>query len=139
VFFQEAVLLGGKFRDDLKAYPNNLKMVLATAQDPRAIGFAGLSFAMPDVRAVPLAFDSRSPFVAINSTAADAGRYPLVRPLQLVVNHATKKELRPVEQEFIKYVFSRRGQEDVIKAGLEVTPVQAVHIALDSVGLGVAR
>ena len=94
---------------------------------------------MPDVRAVPLAVNSRGPFVAIHSAAADAGRYPLVRPLQLVVNHSPKKELRPVEQEFIKYVFSRLGQEDVIKAGFEVTPVQAVHIALDSVGLGVAR
>jgi phosphate transport system substrate-binding protein len=123
----------------LKAHPDNLKMVLAVAKDPRAIGFAGLSYAMPDVRAVPLAVDSRRPAVAINSKEADAGRYPLVRPLQLVVNHAPKKPLRPIEQEFIKYVFSRRGQEDVIKAGLEVTPVQAAHIALDSVGLGVAR
>jgi phosphate transport system substrate-binding protein len=139
VYMQEVVLLGGTFRNDLGAKPGNLDLVKAIGADPRSMGFAGLSCDSPDVRAVPLAVRPEGPFIAVDSAEADAGQYPLVRPLQFVVNHNPKAEMPAVESEFIKYVFSRLGQEDVIKAGFQAIPAQPAHIALDSVGLGVAR
>jgi phosphate transport system substrate-binding protein len=139
LFFQEAVLLGGEFRQDLQDQPDNLGLTKAISTDPRGVGFAGISYDSPDIRAVPLALQAEGPFVAIDSPEADAGQYPLVRPLQLVVNHDPAKPLPAVEQEFLKYVFSRLGQEDVIKAGFQTIPAAPAHIALDSVGLGVAR
>lgn len=139
LFFQEAVLLGGEFRADLQDQPDNLGLTRAISSDPRGVGFAGISYDTPEIRAVPLGVQAEGPFVAVDSAEADAGQYPLVRPLQLVVKHDPAKPLPAIEQEFLKYVFSRLGQEDVIKAGFQTIPSAPAHIALDSVGLGVAR
>ncbi len=139
VFLQEAVMLNGQVRKDLKAHKSNLELIKAIAADPRSVGFAGISYATPGVRAVPLAARAGGPFVSIDDAPSQDLQYPLVRPLQLVVNHDTTKGLPNVQQEFIKYVFSRLGQEDVIKSGFQAIPARPAHIALDSVGLGVAR
>ena len=139
VFFQEAVLLGGAFRSDLVEHPDNLGLLNSIVKDPRSIGFAGLCYDNPDVRTVPIAIGPEGPFVEIDSPQADAGAYPLMRPLQLVVDHSSQKELPAAEAEFIKYVFSRLGQEDVIKSGFQAIPARPANIALDAVGLGIAR
>ena len=139
VYFQESVLLGGKYREDVTGHPDNLELLNAIVADPRSIGFAGICFDNPKVRTVPVAISAQGPFVAINSPEADAGAYPLVRPLQLVVNHDPAKGQPALQAEFIKYVFSQLGQEDVIKSGFQAIPSQPANIALDAVGLGIAR
>jgi len=139
VFIQEAVLLGGTMRDDMQTHTSNVELIHAISKNPGAIGFAGLSYAMPEVRAVPLALAEGDTFVAIDSPEADRGAYPLVRRLQLVVKHNPKRKLGTLEQEFIKYVFSEQGQEDVVKAGFQAIPARPARVALDAVGLGLSR
>lgn len=139
VFFQEAVLLNGTFREDLQNHPDNLELLQAITNDPRSVGFAGLCYDNPKVRTVPIAVGPQGPFIGIDSPEADAGQYPLMRPLQLVVNHDPKQGLPPLQAEFLKYVFSRLGQEDVIKSGFQAISAQPANIALDAVGLGIAR
>ena len=139
VFLQQKVLLGSPFRDDLQTHPTNVKMLQAIAKDPSAIGFSGLSYATPQVRAVPISFAEGEDFVAVDSAEAARGRYPLVRQLQFVVKHDPKEKMPAVEQEFIKYVFSRLGQEDVVKAGFQAIPARPARVALDAVGLGFSR
>lgn len=139
VFIQQSVMLGADLRDDLVAHKSNVEMLRAVAKDPNAVGFSGLSYATSDVKAVPLGFSEAEGFIAIDSHEADRGQYPLVRRLQLVVNHDPKQDLPALQQEFIKYVFSRLGQEDVVKAGFQAIPARPAHIALDAVGLGISR
>lgn len=139
VFLQEAVMLGSPLREDIQSHKSNIGIVDAIAKDQGAIGFGGLSYATPEVRAVPLALHEGQEFVAINSPEADQGLYPLVRRLQLVVKHDPKQQLNPVQREFIKYVFSQLGQEDVIKAGFQAIPARPARVALDAVGLGLSR
>jgi len=139
VFFQEAIMLGGQMRKDLKSHKSNFEMLKALASDPTGIAFGGMSFASPAVRAVPLAFAEGQPFVAVDSAEADHGHYPLVRRLQLVVNRNPKQKLSTLEQEFIKYAFSRQGQEDVVKAGFQAIAAPPARVALEAIGLGVAR
>jgi phosphate transport system substrate-binding protein len=139
VFLQEAVMLGSPLREDIVSHKSNIGIVEAVAKDKGAIGFGGLSYATGDVKAVPLALHEGQPFVAIDSPEADQGLYPLVRRLQLVVKHDPQQALDPVEREFIKYVFSQMGQEDVIKAGFQAIPARPARVALDAVGLGISR
>ena len=139
VFMQEAVMLGAPMRDDLVTHQSNIDLIESISKTPGAIGFAGLAYATPDVRTVPLALQEGQPYVAIDSPEADRGAYPLVRRLQLVVKHDPKRELPLIEREFIKYVFSKQGQEDVVKAGFQAIPSRPARIALDAVGLGLAR
>jgi len=139
VFFQEAIMLGGQIRKDLQGHKSNIDMLKALGSDPTGIAFGGMSYTSPAVRAVPLAFAEGQPFVAIDSPEADQGMYPLVRRLQLVVNRNPKQKLSTIETEFIKYAFSRQGQEDVVKAGFQAIPAPPARVALDAIGLGVAR
>ena len=46
-----------------------------------------------------------------------AGKYPLARGLFIYVVKDPKKGIDPLVQEFLKYVFSKQGQEIVIKDG----------------------
>lgn len=139
IFLQQAVLLGSEFRSDIVTHKSNIEMLDAISKDPASIGFSGLTYSIPGVRAVPLAFKEGDEFVAIDSEEAARGRYPLVRQLQFVVDHNPGKPLPKIEQEFIKYVFSRLGQEDVVKAGFQAIPARPARIALDAVGLGISR
>lgn len=139
VFMQEAVMLGATMREDLVTHQTNIDLIHSIAETPGAIGFAGLAYATPEVRAVPLAMRDGDPFVAIDSPEADRGAYPLVRRLQLVVKHDPSKKLPLIEREFIKYVFSTQGQEDVVKAGFQAIPSRPARVALDAVGLGLSR
>jgi len=136
VFFQEAVLAGGEFRPDMREIVANEDMLQIIADTPAAIGFAGSNYANPGVREVPLALQSGQPFVAVDSVEATRGQYPLIRPLQLVVDQTPGKPLPTLEAEFLKYVFSRFGQEDVVRAGMHPIGAQPAELSLGAVGLG---
>ncbi|AMV21898.1 PstS family phosphate ABC transporter substrate-binding protein [Planctomyces sp. SH-PL14] len=135
IFFQEVVLMGGEFHKGCLRQEDNLEMVKNIAKSPSAVGFAGATYEYPGTKAVPIATQEGGEYFPIDCLPSATGSYPLVRPLQLVVNHAPKTKLSPLEGEFIKYVFSRMGQEDVVKAGFTPVSSKPAQIALDSVDL----
>jgi phosphate transport system substrate-binding protein len=45
-------------------------------------------------------------------------RYPLVRELYVVLKWKEGDKLSPLAEEFLRYVLSRSGQQDAVKAGL---------------------
>lgn len=135
VYFQTIILRGDSFDDKMVEHPGNTELIQAIESNPAAIGYAGLIFDSTQVKAVPLAARAGLPAVAIDSVEADQGMYPLMRPLQIVVNQPPGKDLRPVEREFLKYIFSRLGQEDVIKGGFQPIPGASARFALGEVGV----
>lgn len=139
VFFQEEVLLGGEFRADQQVNQSNQDLIKSLGTEAGAIGFAGATFATPDIRAVPLALEAGQPFIGVSSIEATRGQYPLVRPLELVVNQPPKAELPVLQAEFLKYVFSRFGQEDVLRVGIQPISARPAETALDAVGLGTVK
>jgi phosphate transport system substrate-binding protein len=74
--------------------------------------------------------------VDVGSVAATLGQYPLLRPLPMVVNQPPRKGLSELDSEFLKYVLSRFGQEDAIKAGYQPISARPARIALDAIGAG---
>ncbi|SFH81468.1 PstS family phosphate ABC transporter substrate-binding protein [Planctomicrobium piriforme] len=130
VFFQYAILGNGEFRADIKENQSNVDMMKAIAANPGAIGFGGATFASPEVKAVKIALRQGEPAADIHDAT-----YPLVRPLQIVINRDPKKPLTPIQQDFIKFVCSQRGQQDVIIGGLVPITARPAQIALEAVGL----
>ena len=135
VFFRSIALNGGDFRTDITNEKDNLALVKAIAADKNAIGFAGEMWHIRGIKSVPIAWKSGEAPYAIDSSNDENGNYPLVRPLQLVINQAPGKDLTTVEQEFLRYVFSSMGQEDVVKAGLHPISADPAKTALGAVGL----
>ena len=57
------------------------------------------------------------PFKEASQQNADDGSYPLWRHLYLYVNKTPNKPLDPIVKEFIKFIYSKEGQQVVIKDG----------------------
>ncbi|HBX71799.1 MAG TPA: phosphate-binding protein, partial [Halieaceae bacterium] len=63
------------------------------------------------------------------------GRYPLARFLYVYVNKDPNKPLSPLEREFFKLVFSRQGQDVVLKDGYIPLPAAVVDRYSQQLGL----
>jgi phosphate transport system substrate-binding protein len=135
--FRQVALQGGDFRTDLDLKESYIDVTKSVAADPAAVSFAGLMYVLRGVKAVPIAIEKGQPFVAIDSPEADAGQYPLIRPQHMVVNFDPKSKLSDVQNEFMKYVFSQLGQQDVVKSGFDPVSAAPAKIALESVGVNV--
>ena len=134
-FFKEYALFNGDFRDDLQEQPRDGATAERLAGDKFGIGYCGIYDRLSDTRAVPLAADEKSDFVAAEPEQARDGKYPLARKLYLYVNHDPAKKLDPLRAEFIRYLFSKQGQGAVIKAGHVPVDSVAANKALKAVGL----
>lgn len=135
-YFKEHALGKGDFKDSVKEQPGSSAVLQAVASDKFAIGYSGIGYKIADVTAVPLSEKPTGKPVAPELENAYSGDYPLSRPLLLYVNVKPGTQLDPLRREFVKFIFSRQGQEVVVKDGyFPVTATMATK-ALQSVGLG---
>jgi phosphate transport system substrate-binding protein len=134
-FFKEHVLKNGDYKDSVKEQPGSSSVVQGVASDKYAIGYSGIGYKTADVRAVPLAKDAKSKPVPAEPENAYNGKYPLARFLLIYVNYEPGKELDPVRREFLKYVFSKEGQQDVVKDGFFPVTTAIAANALKSIGI----
>lgn len=116
-FFKKKALKNGDYKDEVKEQPGSASVVQGVTEDRYGIGYSGIGYATSGVRLVPLAKQSGSPLVEPNIVNARNGSYPLWRYLYVYVNQAPGKSLPPLMKEFLKYVYSRQGQTDVMKDG----------------------
>jgi phosphate transport system substrate-binding protein len=116
-FFKEHALKNGDYKDEVKEQPGSASVVQGVTEDRAGIGYSGIGYLTSGVRAVPLAEKDGKPFVEAAQQNADNGSYPLWRHLYLYVNKAPNKPLDPLVKEFLKYVYSREGQQVVMKDG----------------------
>jgi phosphate transport system substrate-binding protein len=85
-------------------------------EDRYGMGYSGIGYRTSGVKAVALAARDGS-FSSGGYADVVAGKYPLARFLYLYVNKAPNRPLDPVVREFLRLVFSREGQEAVVKDG----------------------
>lgn len=134
-YFKEHALFKGDFKDQVKEQPGSSSVVQGVASDRYAIGYSGIGYKTADVRAVPLSNRQGQPFVEAIPENAYTGEYPLARFLYVYINYKPGSQLDPLRREFIKYIFSRQGQSDVIKDGYYPLPAAICRDALQSVGI----
>lgn len=99
-------------------YATRDALIEAVAQDPAAISLVSLSHGEPSgVRIVPVA-GADGVLTLPTEENIQTRRYPLIRPLYVVVvlNGETMDD--PLMRELLSYLLSRSGQEDVAKDGL---------------------
>ncbi len=128
-FFQMRVLGGADTRnEDLLEYEDRAAMLRALAADPLGIAYAPIAYRNEGVKLVALAEKADGPFVApTRATVADRS-YPLARSAYIYVSPDTatgdRAPMEPKVREFLRYVLSRQGQEDVAREGdpLPLTP-----------------
>ncbi|MDA0834281.1 MAG: phosphate ABC transporter substrate-binding protein [Planctomycetota bacterium] len=134
-YFKEHALGKGDFKDTVKEQPGSSAVIQAVTADKFAIGYSGIGYKTADVRALPLANKEGGDLIEPDPENAYNGTYPLARGLILSVNYKPNSKLDPLRREFLKYVFSKQGQQGVVKDGyIPVTAVVAEK-ALSRVGI----
>lgn len=116
-YFKEKALFKGDYKDTVKEQPGSASVVQGITKDRYGIGYSGIGYMTSGVRAVPLAKNPGESFYEANVKNVETGKYPLARFLYIYVNKEPGKELDPLVREFIKFIFSREGQEIVVKDG----------------------
>jgi phosphate transport system substrate-binding protein len=133
-YFKEVALGQGDYKSSVKEQPGSATVVQGVATDLNGIGYSGIGYKTADVRAVPLAIEGNQ-YVSATADNAYSGDYPLSRPLLLAINYKPGSQLDPLRREFIKYIFSKQGQEDVIKDGYYPVPASVAQRMLELTGI----
>jgi len=135
--FQQIVFKGshhwtGDLREYTNAHQPNGKLIHTAgdlmlndlAKDPDGIAFTGLQFINPGVKVLAIADNEDSPYIMPTLLTTANRTYPMVRSIYIMVNRKPGTPVDPRLHEFLRYVLSRQGQEDVMKEGdfLPLTP-----------------
>ena len=121
-FFKKLTLSEGDYKDRVKEQPGSASVVQGVTEDLAAIGYSSIGYRTSGVRAVPLAEVEGLPFRDATYENVLDGTYPLGRFLFLYINRRPGMPLDPMIREFCRFVFSREGQEIVIKDGYIPVP-----------------
>jgi phosphate transport system substrate-binding protein len=135
--FQQIVFKGSdKWTGDLREYTNAHRpdgklihtagdlMLDDLAKDPDGIAFTGMQFANPGVKYLAIAENNGGPYIEPTLLTTANRTYPMVRSIYIMLNRKPGEPVDPKLHEFLRYVLSRQGQEDVLKEGdfLPLTP-----------------
>jgi phosphate transport system substrate-binding protein len=134
-YFKEVALFNGDYKDSVKEQPGSSTVVQGIASDKFAMGYSGIGYKTADVRVVPLTTKAGGKCFEGNDENAYSGDYPLARFLYIYVNKNPNQALDPVRGEFIKYVYSKPGQNVVIKDGFFPIPAAIAEDDLKMFGL----
>jgi phosphate transport system substrate-binding protein len=122
VYVKEHVLQNGDYRDDVKELPGTSSVAQAVSVDRYGIGYVGIGYVTSSVKALSIAEREGSTPVEPTEKNAYSGDYPLSRFLYLYFNRTPGRGMEPLVREFIRYVCSRDGQNQVVKAGYHPIP-----------------
>ena len=101
----------------MKEQPGSASVVQGVTEDRFGIGYSGIGYKTSGVRAARARGEGRRVLRRQPTTNVTSGKYPLSRFLYIYVNKAPGKPLDPLVREFLKLIFSKEGQEVVVKDG----------------------
>ncbi|MDB6116136.1 MAG: phosphate transporter periplasmic phosphate-binding protein [Lacunisphaera sp.] len=100
-----------------KAVDSKSMLAVDLTKDKFGIAWSGVAHAVdvPGVRAVPLAYDEKGPYVLPTRENVQNRSYPLSRNVFMFLKHPPGQPLDPKVKEFLRFVLSREGQAIVEK------------------------
>jgi phosphate transport system substrate-binding protein len=129
LFLQEALLCGShRWNNDLlefahigrpdgSIYDNGQQILDALARDRYGIAVSNLRYAGPQVKPLAVARDDGGPFYEARKETLIARTYPFARIIPAFVNRPPGRPLEPKVREFLRYLLSREGQQDIVREG----------------------
>lgn len=114
--FKIMALCDGDFRATVNEQPGSASVVLSVATNKNGMGYAAYGYKTAGVKALSIG-ETPDTLIPLTTQSVRNETYPYARYLYLVVNKAPGKPLPTLEREFIRYVLSKQGQEQVIRDG----------------------
>jgi phosphate transport system substrate-binding protein len=115
-YFKEVALSNGDFSPAVREQPGSSTVIQGVAADINGIGYSGVGYGTADVKAVQIR-GADGKCNGPTGEAAASGNYAIARFLYIYTNHNPNQKMEPLRAEFIRYVYSKQGQQDVIRAG----------------------
>ncbi|MCZ8516600.1 stalk domain-containing protein [Paenibacillus filicis] len=103
------------------------------ADDPYGLGFSGLAYIDKGVKMLALADNKNGPYYSPTYENVASAKYPLSRLIYFNANKEPGKPLNPVLEEFLKFILSKEGQQQVLKHAIYM-PLRAEQ-ASDSLAI----
>jgi phosphate transport system substrate-binding protein len=116
-YFKQVALCSGDFKNTVNEQPGSASVVQSVSSSLNGIGYSGIGYVTSGVKALAIAEREGDTAVAATPDNAIHGDYPLGRFLYIYVNKRPGEKLPPLEEEFLKLVLSKQGQEIVAKDG----------------------
>ncbi|SRR6266496_3043375 len=126
LFFLHAVLADSRkmnwenlkeFRDiknpNSSTYESGQQIIDALRKDRFGLAVSSVRYANPEVRTIALAAKDGSPYYLATKENLITRKYPLTRLTYAFVNQPPGKPMDPKVKEFLRYVFSSEGQDDI--------------------------
>lgn len=132
-FFKEHALGNKDYKASVKEQPGSSAVVQSVAKDLFSMGYSGIGYKTADVKALRVSHGG--PAFEASAENCYTGEYPLARFLYLYVNVKPGSPIDPLRAEFIKLIFSKAGQEVVIKDGYIPVPATIANEDLTALGL----
>jgi len=134
-FFKEKAMGGGDFRDLVNEQPGSTAVIASVGENRFAMGYSGIGYKTEAVKALALSPKKGAPAIEASEENAYNGKYPLGRYLFLAVNYKPTSKLEPLRKEFIKFIFSKEGQEIALKDGYFPVDAKTAAKAFKMVGI----
>ena len=129
----------GDYKDTVKEQPGSASVVQGISEDRFGVGYSGIGYITSGVKALALAKNDKSQPVVGHYDQLIDGTYPLSRYLNLYIVKEPGKPLDPLRREFIRYIFSKEGQEVVVKDGYYPLPAAIAAQELKNVEAATAK
>lgn len=112
-FFKESVLKNKNYMAGVLSMPATGAIIQSVRQTRGAIGYVGLAYLNPYVKALAVSYDGGRHYVLPSVKTAMARQYPVVRPLYYYYDKANEALVRP----FLDFVASPAGQKKTLELG----------------------
>ena len=129
-YFKDEALCKGDFKAGVNEQPGSASVVQSVSESINGIGYAGIGYVTSGVKVVPLAKKDGQAYVTPDEAHALDGTYPLARVLIVYINKHPNRPLDSIQMEFLKFVLSKQGQQNVAKGGYIPLPAAMVTKAL---------
>ena len=88
-------------------------IIQSVSQTRGAIGYVGLAYLNPMVKALAVSYDGGRHYVAPSVKSAMSGRYPVVRPLYYYYDKANEARVRP----FLRFIDTKTARAKTLDLG----------------------
>jgi phosphate transport system substrate-binding protein len=123
-YFEGRVFGGARiWNEDLREYDDRAKMIEDLSHDPLGIAYAALGHGTSGVKPLALGESDQGPYIVLNAQNVANRTYPMTRSVYIYYTVDTPKaEISethgdPRVKEFLRYILSKEGQDDVAREG----------------------
>ena len=112
-FFKESVLENKNYMSSILSMPATGAIIQSVRQTRGAIGYVGLAYLNPYVKAVSVSYDQGKSSVYPSVETAMKKQYPIVRPLYYYYDKKNESRV----SDFIQFIYSPEGLEKTLELG----------------------